>query len=62
MDGFERWEHRDEVDKHVGPRIAFVSVEEKRDGVTAGLEIRNITPIHDNFGTSIVEGVKQRTY
>jgi ubiquinone/menaquinone biosynthesis C-methylase UbiE len=28
---------------------------------TAGFEIRSITPIHDNFGTSIVEGVKQRT-
>jgi hypothetical protein len=27
----------------------------------AGFEIRNITPIHDNFGTSIVEGVKQRS-
>lgn len=27
---------------------------------TAGFEIRSITPIHDNFGTSIVEGVKQR--
>jgi hypothetical protein len=26
---------------------------------TAGFEIRCITPIHDNFGTSIVEGVKQ---
>lgn len=26
---------------------------------TAGFEIRSITPIHDNFGTSIVEGVKQ---
>lgn len=25
----------------------------------AGFEIRSITPIHDNFGTSIVEGVKQ---
>src|SRR6266536_3603779 len=28
---------------------------------TAGFEIRSVTPIHDNFGTSIVEGVKQRT-
>ena len=28
---------------------------------TAGFEIRSITPIHDNFGTSIIEGVKQRT-
>jgi hypothetical protein len=28
---------------------------------TAGFEISSITPIHDNFGTSIVEGVKQRT-
>ncbi|HEV2904074.1 MAG TPA: hypothetical protein VGW32_03455, partial [Pyrinomonadaceae bacterium] len=28
---------------------------------TAGFEIRSITPIHDNFGTSIVEGVKQRS-
>lgn len=27
----------------------------------AGFEIRSVTPIHDNFGTSIVEGVKQRT-
>jgi hypothetical protein len=27
----------------------------------AGLEIRSVTPIHDNFGTSIVEGVKQPT-
>jgi hypothetical protein len=27
----------------------------------SGLEIRSITPIRDNFGTSIVEGVKQRT-
>jgi O-methyltransferase domain/Dimerisation domain len=26
----------------------------------AGFEIRSITPIHDNFGTSIVEGVKSR--
>jgi ubiquinone/menaquinone biosynthesis C-methylase UbiE len=26
---------------------------------TAGFQIRSITPIHDNFGTSIVEGVKQ---
>ncbi len=26
---------------------------------TAGFEIRSITPIHDNFGTSIVDGVKQ---
>jgi len=26
---------------------------------TAGFKIRSITPIHDNFGTSIVEGVKQ---
>ncbi len=26
----------------------------------AGFEIRRVTPIHDNFGTSIVEGVKQR--
>ena len=26
----------------------------------AGLEIRGITPIQDNFGTSIVEGVKRR--
>jgi len=28
---------------------------------SAGFEIRSITPIHDNFGTSIVEGVQQRT-
>lgn len=28
---------------------------------TSGFEIRSITPIHDNFGTSIVEGIKQRT-
>ncbi len=27
----------------------------------AGFEIRSVTPIHDNFGTSIVEGIKQRT-
>ena len=27
----------------------------------AGFEIRSVTPIHDNFGTSIVEGVKQQT-
>ncbi len=27
---------------------------------TAGFEIRSVTPIHDNFGTSIVEGVKQK--
>jgi len=27
----------------------------------AGFDIRSITPIHDNFGTSIVEGVKQPT-
>ena len=27
----------------------------------AGFEIRSVTPIHDNFGTSIVEGVKHRT-
>jgi ubiquinone/menaquinone biosynthesis C-methylase UbiE len=26
-----------------------------------GFEIRSVTPIHDNFGTSIVEGIKQRT-
>ena len=26
---------------------------------TAGFEIRSITPIHDNFGTSIVEGTKK---
>jgi hypothetical protein len=26
----------------------------------AGFEIQSITPIHDNFGTSIVEGVKHR--
>jgi len=26
---------------------------------SAGFEIRSITPIHDNFGTSIVEGVKR---
>lgn len=26
----------------------------------AGLEIRSITPIHDNFGTSIVDGAKRR--
>jgi hypothetical protein len=26
----------------------------------AGFEIRRVTPIHDNFGTSVVEGVKQR--
>jgi O-methyltransferase domain len=28
---------------------------------TAGFEISSITPIHDNFGTSIVESVKQRS-
>jgi ubiquinone/menaquinone biosynthesis C-methylase UbiE len=28
---------------------------------TAGFEIRSVTPIHDNFGTSIVEGAKQPT-
>ena len=27
----------------------------------AGLEIRSITPLQDNFGTSIVEGAKRRT-
>lgn len=27
---------------------------------TAGFEVRSITPIHDNFGTSIIEGVKQQ--
>jgi ubiquinone/menaquinone biosynthesis C-methylase UbiE len=27
----------------------------------AGFEIQSVTPIHDNFGTSIVEGTKQRT-
>jgi hypothetical protein len=27
----------------------------------AGLEIRSVTSIHDNFGTSIVEGIKRRT-
>jgi ubiquinone/menaquinone biosynthesis C-methylase UbiE len=27
----------------------------------AGFEVRSITPIHDNFGTSIVEGVKRRS-
>jgi hypothetical protein len=27
----------------------------------AGFEIQSITPIHDNFGTSIVDGVKQQT-
>jgi ubiquinone/menaquinone biosynthesis C-methylase UbiE len=27
----------------------------------AGFEIRSVTPIHDNFDTSIVEGIKQRT-
>ena len=26
---------------------------------TADFEISSITPIHDNFGTSIVEGVKR---
>jgi hypothetical protein len=28
---------------------------------TAGLDIWSVTPIHDNFGTSIVEGIKRRT-
>jgi hypothetical protein len=27
----------------------------------AGLEVRSVTSIHDNFGTSIVEGIKRRT-
>ena len=27
-----------------------------------GLEIRSITPMHDNRGTSIIEGVKQSHY
>jgi hypothetical protein len=26
----------------------------------AGLEIRSITPIHDNHGTSVIEGVKHK--
>jgi hypothetical protein len=27
----------------------------------AGLEIRSVKSIHDNFGTSIVEGIKRGT-
>ena len=46
--------------------LAFITGRERTEAQwndiyrAAGFEIRSITPIHDNFGTSIVEGGKQR--